>query len=95
MYIGAMKIVWDSAKAKSNFTKHRVLFSDAEPVLFDPMALTREDEGWHGEQRFVTIGRDALDRVTVVVYTYRGEDIRLISARLATPHERRTYEEGI
>ena len=59
------------------------------------MAVTQEDEGWHGEQRFVTIGRDALDRVTVVVYTYRGEGIRLISARLATPLERRAYEKGI
>jgi uncharacterized protein len=59
------------------------------------MALTREDEAWHSEQRFVTIGRDALDRVTVVVYTYRGEDIQLISARLATPLERRAYEEGV
>jgi uncharacterized DUF497 family protein len=95
MYIGSMKIGWDSAKAKSNFTKHRIRFSDAEAVLFDPMALTREDEGWHDEHRFVTIGSDALARVTVVVYTYRGEDIRLISARLATPYERRTYEKGI
>jgi uncharacterized DUF497 family protein len=95
MYIGFMKIVWDPAKAKSNFAKHGIMFSDAELVLFDPMALTREDEGWHGEQRFVTIGRDALDRVTVVVYTYRGEDIRVISARLATPLERRAYEEGV
>jgi uncharacterized DUF497 family protein len=95
MYIDSMKIVWDPAKARSNFANHGILFSDAEPVLFDPMALTREDEGWHGEQRFVTIGRDALDRVTVVVYTHRDEDIRLISARLATPHERRAYEEGV
>jgi len=90
-----MKVVWDSAKAKSNFEKHKIRFSDAESVLFDPMALTREDEGLHDEQRFVTIGRDALDRVTVVVYTYRDEDIRLISARSATPHERKRYEEGI
>jgi uncharacterized DUF497 family protein len=70
MYIGSMNIVWDPAKANSNFTKHGILFSDAESVLFDPMALTREDEGLHGEQRFVTIGRDALDRVAVVVYTF-------------------------
>jgi len=95
MHIGSMKVVWDSAKAKSNFEKHKIRFSDAESVLFDPMALTREDEGLHDEQRFVTIGRDALDRVTVVVYTYRDEDIRLISARSATPHERKRYEEGI
>jgi uncharacterized protein len=90
-----MKIVWDQAKANSNFEKHRIRFSDAESVLFDPIALTREDEGIHDEHRFVTIGTDALDHVIVVVYTYRGEDIRLISARRATPNERKTYEEGI
>lgn len=95
MHIGSMKIVWDPAKAKSNFEKHKIRFSDAESVFFDPMALTREDEGLHDELRFVAIGRDALDHVTIVVYTFRGEDIRLISARSATPHERKTYEEGI
>jgi uncharacterized DUF497 family protein len=95
MYISDMKIVWDPAKAKSNFEKHKIRFSDAESVLFDPMALTREDEGLHDEQRFVTIGRDAFDRITIVVYTYRGKDIRLVSATRATPHERQTYEEGI
>jgi len=90
-----MRILWDPEKAKLNFRKHKVRFSDAEFVLFDPMALTREDEGTYDEQRFVSIGRDATDRIVVVVYTYRGEDIRLISARRATPKERKSYEEGI
>jgi uncharacterized DUF497 family protein len=53
-------------------------------VLFDPNALTREDLDVKNEQRFVSIGMDAIGRVLVVVYTYRGEDIRLISARSAT-----------
>jgi len=48
-----------------------------------------------GEQRFVTVGMDALGRILIVVYTYRGEDIRLISARSATKSERMQYEEGI
>jgi uncharacterized DUF497 family protein len=57
------------------------------------MAVTIEDAR-HGEQRFVTIGADILGRVLVVVYAYSGEDeIRLISARRATPGERRVYEE--
>jgi len=90
-----MRIIWDPAKAESNLHKHKIRFSDAEPVLFDPMALTCEDEHAEGEQRFVTIGMDALSRVLVVVYTYRGDDIRLISARRATSKERRRYEEGI
>jgi len=59
------------------------------------MALTIEDETTESEQRFVSVGADALNRVVVVVYTYRGEDIRLISARRATRRERKAYEEGI
>ena len=77
------------------FQKHKVRFSDAEAVLFDPMALTIEDKSSQGEQRFVSVGSDALNRILVVVYTYRGADIRLISARKATPKERKAYEEGI
>jgi uncharacterized DUF497 family protein len=90
-----MRIRWDPLKAESNVRKHKVRFSDAEPVLFDPAAVTREDEDATEEQRFVTIGRDSLDRILVVAYTYRGEEIRIISARRATPRERKSYEEGV
>jgi len=90
-----MEITWDPKKAETNFRKHKVRFSDAETVLYDPMALTLEEQGISGEQRFVTVGSDAIGRIVVVVYTYRGHSLRLISARKATPSERRQYEEGI
>ena len=90
-----MKVIWDPEKAKTNLRKHKIRFSDAEPVFFDPMALTREDDDSEGEQRYVSIGLDALNRILVIVYTYRGADIRLISARRATSKERKYYEEGI
>lgn len=90
-----MNVIWDPEKAKTNLRKHRIRFSDAEPVFFDPMTLTREDDDSEGEQRFVSIGLDAVNRILVVVYTYRGADIRLISARRATSKERKYYEEGI
>lgn len=90
-----MKITWDPQKAKTNLKKHKVRFSDAETVLFDPMALTIEDQDVEGERRFVSVGSDAFGRVLVVVYTYREDAIRLISARRATPTERKYYEEGI
>lgn len=86
---------WDPQKAETNLKKHRIRFSDAETVLFDPMALTIEDQDVEGERRFVSVGSDALGRVLVVVYTYREDAIRLISARRATPTERKYYEEGI
>lgn len=90
-----MDVLWDSEKARVNLKKHGIRFSDAETVLFDPNALTREDMESEGEQRFITVGMDALGRILIVVYTYRGEDIRLISARSATKRERMQYEEGI
>lgn len=90
-----MKVYWDPKKAQANFKKHGIRFSDAETVLYDPNALTVEDEEAEGEQRHVSIGMDAVGRVLVVVYTYRGDDIRLISARGANKKERGSYEEGI
>ncbi|HEX19937.1 MAG TPA: BrnT family toxin [Acidiferrobacteraceae bacterium] len=90
-----MEVRWDPAKAKANHKKHGVRFSDAELVLYDPMALSFEDSDAEGEQRFVSIGRDAMGDVLVVVYSYRDDAIRLISARRATRKEVRIYEEGI
>lgn len=82
-------------KGKSNYRKHGIHFSDAESVLYDPMGLTLEDHDVEGEKRFVTVGTDSMGRIVVAVYSYRGDNIRLISARKATPSERKYYEEGI
>jgi uncharacterized protein len=85
---------WDSKKAASNLRKHNIDFADAATVLEDEFALTIDDDDQE-EERFVTIGMDALARVLVVVYTWRGDSIRIISARAAGPEERRRYEEGL
>jgi uncharacterized protein len=90
-----MEVDWNPNKAKSNLEKHGISFSDAEAVLFDPNALSFEDTMAEGEQRFIVIGMDHLWRLLLVVYTHRGDKIRLISARRATPFERRKYENGI
>ena len=95
VYTILMDVVWDPEKAKTNLNKHGIHFSDAEIVFSDPNALTREDISTEGEQRFATVGIDAVGRVLVVVFAHRGEDIRLISARTATKSERKSYEEGI
>ena len=95
MYICAYHIYlnyqWDKEKAKANFLKHGVSFADAVAIFSDDTALTIEDDD-PDEQRFVTIGMDAFGRVLVVVYTWRGEEIRVISARKATARERTHYE---
>jgi hypothetical protein len=85
---------WDPKKAASNLRKHGVDFADAVTALEDELALTLDDD-YPDEQRFITIGTDALGRVLVVVYAFRGEKIRIISAREATPRERRQYPEGL
>ena len=90
-----MEIAWDPDKALSNFNKHGVRFSEAESVLYDPLALTIEDEDAEDEQRFVSLGTDSLSRILVVVYSYRTDQIRLISARKAEKNEKRSYEERI
>jgi len=83
---------WDPDKAQANLEEHHIDFADAVGVFEDDWALTIKEEHVDDEQRFATLGMDFLGRVLVVVYTYRGEDIRLISARSATKRERRTYE---
>jgi len=82
---------WDPAKAAANRRKHGVDFADAVGVFEDPLALTIPDDH-PAEDRRITVGRDFLDRTLVVVYTWRGEVIRLISARKATRRERRAHE---
>lgn len=87
-----MRFRWDERKRQINLRKHRIELADAVRVFEDPSALTLEDHD-HDKQRFVTMGRDALGRVLVVVYAYREPNtIRLGSARKAEPHERRQYE---
>jgi uncharacterized DUF497 family protein len=81
---------WDPNKAKLNIRKHGIAFADAVSVFFDDSAITVEDNN-PDEVRFATMGMDALGRVLVVVYTWREDNIRLISARIATAKERKQY----
>lgn len=82
---------WDPNKAAINRKKHGIDFADAVSVFNDLDVITIDDPDFD-EKRFVTIGMDAYARLLVVVYTYRGNVIRLISARKANKHERKQYE---
>ena len=88
-----MQVEWDQRKADSNLKKHGVDFADAATILFDDLAITILDDSVDEEERHVTLGMDALGRCLVVVYTWREEVVRFISARLATESERRRYDE--
>jgi uncharacterized DUF497 family protein len=86
---------WDPEKAASNLAKHGVDFHEAGTVLDDPLSTTFPDpEHSLDEQRYITVGSALSGRILVVAHTDRGEAIRLISARPATPSERRFYEQG-
>ena len=87
-----MKYQWDKTKAASNLKKHGIEFADAVSVFSDELVITIPDNRFD-EERFVTIGMDAFGRILVIVFTWRSEDIRLISARLAERRERKQYEE--
>jgi uncharacterized protein len=84
---------WDPAKARVNFAKHGVRFADAVTALEDDLALTMRDPASDEEERWITLGRNSLGRLIVVVYTWRRENVRLISARSATAREKSQYEE--
>ena len=90
-----LKFEWDAQKAVSNKRKHDVTFEEASTVLADFLSITIPDPLRTGnEERLVTIGRSDKHRVLVVAHTERGDVIRLISARPATAHEKKRYEEG-
>lgn len=90
-----MSFEWDLRKAEANFKKHGVRFAESLPVFEDDYAITiADDESDPDEQRFISMGTGVKGRVLVVVYSYRGRKIRIISARLAEAHERSQYEES-
>jgi uncharacterized protein len=89
-----MEMEWDPAKARADYRKHGVRFADAVIALEDQHAITVRDEA-QNEERWITIGLDAVGRVLVVAYTWRTDRVRLISARTATKREAMQYEEGV
>ena len=85
---------WDQTKARTNLRKRGISFEEASTVFGDIRTVTIYDPLHSAEEeRFVDIGLSAKLRVLVVVYTERGDKIRIISARAATPKERNIYEE--
>jgi uncharacterized DUF497 family protein len=88
-----VRYIWDPKKARSNYQKHSILFEEAVTSFADPVAIIADDLV-HPE-RALLIGMSWKARILVTVFIDKGEDeIRLISARLATRPERRRYEEG-
>lgn len=90
-----MRFEWDAAKAAANLRKHGVNFDEASTVFADDLSATGRDLNHStDESRFVTFGLSSKGRVLAVSHTDRGNVVRIISARPATPKEKRIYEEG-
>jgi len=84
---------WHAAKAEENRRKHGILFDEAVEAFFDPFFRIL-DAGDTGQQRDAVLGMDTAGRLLFVVYVETpAEGLRLISARRATRHERRLYED--
>lgn len=96
LYTRAVEYEWDAEKDRANREKHGISFAEASTVFLDPLAATVVDERHSPiieELRFRTIGYTATERLVLVAHTDRDDRIRIISARDATPRERRQYEQ--
>lgn len=90
-----MEVDWDPSKARLNWRKHGVSFEEASTIFGDPLAITFQDPDHSiDEERFITIGRSAFDRLIMVAHTDRNGRIRIITSRKVTRRERIIYEDG-
>jgi uncharacterized DUF497 family protein len=91
-----MTFVWDEKKASRNLKKHRVSFDEAISVFDDLLfVVAADDDHSLTEKRFIILGESNAGRLLVISYAERERDTRIISAREATPRERKNYEEEI
>jgi len=91
----AFTFEWDPGKAAANHRKHGVSFDEAATAFADPFGIVVDDPRHSADEtRVVLLGHSESSRVLAVMFTERGDRIRLISARKATRREHRHYEEG-
>jgi uncharacterized protein len=90
-----VRFEWNIRKAAANLRKHGVSFDEAASVFLDPLSATGDDPDHSiDERRFVTFGISSSGRLLVVGHVHLDDVIRIITARLAVPAERKLYEEG-
>ena len=89
-----IRFEWDTEKAYANYKKHGVEFQTAVEMFFDPFLMALDERIEEGEMRHHAVGMTKNWQILFVAFVWRGDDIRLISARLATNSERKQYERG-
>ena len=86
---------WDAKKAKVNHRKHGISFEEASTVFGDFLSLTIPDQQHSfSENRYLTMGMSYFGKTIVVIHEEKGDNIRIISAHLATRNEKKFYEEN-
>ena len=88
-----IRFQWDENKAQSNIQRREIAFEEAAEVFFDPFHQTG-DASTDNEQRDFILGYSSRQRILWVVYVERDKWTRIISARPATRHERKSYEDA-
>ena len=89
-----MSCKWDEAKRQDNIENHGIDFVDAVEVFDGDILVVEDDRFAYGERRFIALGL-MKGIVIAVVYTERGDNVRIISARKATRYEEKKYFEKI
>ena len=85
---------WDESNIEKNWIKHRVSYVECEEVFFNrPIVVKRDDPHSKLENRFFVLGRTDSERLLFLVFTSRGNKIRVISARDMNKKERKIYEQ--
>lgn len=91
----SLEFEWEPDKAAKNLSKHKVSFQEAATVFADESGATVYDpDHSENEDRFLTIGYSNRKRLLIVSHTDRDNRIRIISARMLKPYERRQYEQN-
>jgi len=92
----SLEFEWDREKAEANRTTHGIDFEEALTIFRVPLAhLFDDEEHSEDEPREIIIGHSVKQRLILACFTVRETRIRIISARKATPLERKDYEENI
>lgn len=92
----SLEFEWDRNKAEANQALHGISFEEALTVFRDPLSRIFDDEEHsEDEPREIIVGYSLRERLILVCFTVRGAKIRILSARKATRHERKDYEENV
>lgn len=94
MYMVPVSFDWNEGNREKNWVKHRVMIEECEQVFVNIPLLIIEDPGHSKEeQRYAAFGRANNGRLLFIIFTWRNEQIRIISARNQDKKERRQYED--